>query len=216
MIGLVRLLPPSGDELRVEVLDRLPEPIDASHSGYLVRCGDEAEMAETLAWYTEVRVARPSITLGIVCSPAVCAAALGRTTIPIQPVIDPDLLQDGHVPPWGISELRSVSVEAQIVAELVEARGDGVAAERALLEILVSYACRGRTFQRLCRDLKRSDDVVRERLTAIGVQPGRFMSAVRLRAYDLLVERGHRPVDARLACGWTSAKARDQARKRCQ
>lgn len=214
MIGLVGLLARHRDRGGVEVLDRLPEPSRSLHSGYFVRCGQESEVEDVLEWYRLVKEVRPTLVLGLVCAPDFCAAALGRTTIPVHPVIHPDRIEDGSAPSWALSEIRFASVERRILQELVQEHGTPIMAERYLLEVLIANGIRGVTVERLSRRAGLSHDTVSRRLKVVGIQAGALVRVVRLRAYDLLVESGEPPASAVSACGWTSAKARYEARKR--
>jgi hypothetical protein len=119
MIALVRLLPPTGPCADVERIDDLPSPTATLHSAYLVSCRDETEVGANLAWYTEARSVRPTVLLGLVCSPDLCAAALGRIIVPVRPVISPGALQENRVPGDALSELRAGSLESRIMESLI-------------------------------------------------------------------------------------------------
>jgi AraC-like DNA-binding protein len=214
MIALVRLLPPDDPCLWVECLTQPPVPTAARHSGYLVRCGDGAELDATLEWYSAVRAVRPSVPLGLVCAAEVCAGALGRAAHPVQPLISPNRLSRGRVPAAALAEMRAVSVESRILEEMCWIHGDRILTQQTLLEVLISHAASGGTLKRLSRQLGLSDETLRRRLEAVGLRPKPLMAGARLRAYDLRVELGDRPANALLACGWTDPKSRQKVRRR--
>jgi AraC-like DNA-binding protein len=212
MIALVGLNLPAGPAPGVARIDRLPAPEAALHLGYLVRCDDERTLTATLSWYEAARASRPSLVLGIVCAPEVCAEPLGRTTVPVSPVVAPGDLESDRVPTWALAELRANTIEARPLDELYTELALQV--DRPLLEALVPHAIRGGRLKSLARALGLSDDTIRRRLGPIGQSPGALMSSLRLRAYDLLLESEHTPKAALAACGWRDARAYQKARSR--
>jgi methylphosphotriester-DNA--protein-cysteine methyltransferase len=82
------------------------------------------------------------------------------------------------------------------------------------METLISHASDGRKLQSVSRSLGLSDDSIRRRLRAIGLQPGALMREVRLKAYSLLVRMGDSPSRALAACGWNDPKARQKVAAR--
>jgi AraC-like DNA-binding protein len=215
MIGLVRLSPPDFCP-GVERLDWVPEPASALHWAYLVLCATEEEVTEMLAWYCEVRAARPSVGFGLVCEPAICAAALGKATVPVSPVIAPDSLERDQVPPSVIEEMKAASVEGHILEDMLVKYGQKILKEQTIIEALIHGASRGVRLKRISRDVGLSEDTVRRRLQAVGLQPQTVMSQIRLRAYDLLLEMGDRPSSAALTCGWAEIKAQRKAAGRAR
>jgi hypothetical protein len=214
MIGLVRVSPPSGRSAGVVRLERLPNTKTAHLAGYLVLCRCSEELDTTLTWHGEVRVARPSVALGLVCQPEILFGALGKLTAPVNPVIAPEALQDGRIPDSALTAIRQASVEGKILEDLWHANGDRILQELPLLETLISHASDGRKLQSVSRSLDLSDDSIRRRLRAIGLQPGDLMREVRLNAYTLLVRMGDSPSRALVACGWNDPKARQKVAAR--
>lgn len=214
MIALVRLLPAAGASAGIELLDELPAPGDCVHTAYLVRCRDRAELDAALSWYGEVRSTQGGVGLGLVCPPDVCAAALGRTTDPVRPVLSPTALEGDRLPPEALDELRAGSLEGRLLDELVATYGDVILGRRELLEAVVSHAIRGGTLRRAAASVRLEPVTLRRRLQAVGLSPGSLKGHIRLRAYELLVELGHDPSAALRACGWNDQDALDNFRRR--
>jgi hypothetical protein len=216
MIGLVRLRPPASDGSGTLVLDRLPSAPAERLAGAMIRCDGEADLAEALSWYAEVRGERPSFPSGLVCSPAICAAPLGEFTFPVAPLLTPAELVDGVVPASALVELRSMSVEGRLMEELVAAQPTAVGDHRELIEGLVAHAVRGGRLETAARQLGCSTDTVRRRLASHGILPGLLMRLVRLRAYEVRLELGEAPAAALAAGGWSSQKARHKTHDRLE
>jgi AraC-like DNA-binding protein len=210
MIGLVRVSPPSGRSAGVVRLERLPNTKTAHLAGYLVLCRCSEELDTTLTWHGEVRVARPSVALGLVCQPEILFGALGKLTAPVNPVIAPEALQAGRIPDSGLTAIRTASVEAKVLEDLWHAKGARILQEQPLLETLISHASHGKKLQSVSRSLGLSEDTIRRRLRAIGLQPGALIREIRINAYTLLLRMGDSPSRALVACGWNDPKARQK------
>jgi hypothetical protein len=207
MIGLVGVLPPRDQERGTRVLDFLPAPPAEGLSAIMVQAEDEEGVAGVLGWLEEVSARRPTFALGLICPPRVCAPALGAFTRPVRIVLPPEDLEEGALPSDALAGLREASVEGTCFEKLRRMHGDSILSELEWVECLISHAVRGGTLNAVARELGCSPVTVWRRLTAVGLRPGATMSWARLRAYELSVELGADPGDARRAGGWYSRRA---------
>lgn len=214
MIGLVRLLPPASDTSSSTVIDRLPPIPSAGFSGALVRCVGDLEISEALSWYADVRKVRPGFPVGIVCAPELCVGALGSFTYPVAPLLSPGDLVNGAVPALALADLRSMSVEGQLLRELAADYPAAMLGQQELLECITAHAVRGGTLESAARKIGCSVDTLRRRLSVHQISPSRLMQWLRIRAYDLRVEMGEGPRAALSAGGWNTQKARRKCRSR--
>lgn len=207
MIGLVRLLPPP-DGRGTVLLHDLPHRSAHLQTGYLVRCLDTASVDKTLTWYGRLLERRPTMPLGLVARPEVCARALARFPAPIDPLITPDELIAGGVSMKHLEAIRSHSLEGAILQELVSEHGDHILANATTVKALISRAVDGGTLKAVARDLNVHVQTVHDRLEAVGLDPRRTKSFIRVRCYYLRIRLGVKPAEALLAGGWTSQEAR--------
>jgi hypothetical protein len=202
MIGLVRLSPPAGRVVGVESINALPPPPAARYSGVLVQCDDAARLGRALEWFAQVRGERPAFALGIVARPEICFRTLGAFTHRVSPVLAPEEMTGGRLPPSALESIFESTIEVRIMEDLVRDHGGHILEERSTLASLISHAVYGGTVQRVAKDLGHSVDTVERRLGRLGLRPGRLRSWVRVRAYEMRIEYGATPASALAASGW--------------
>lgn len=214
MIALVRITLPSKPGLGARALRVLPEHPAIGYSGAIVQCGDGLEVQVLLDWYGDIRASRPGFSLGLACSPRMCALQLGNFLFPVAPVLAPEDLHDPALLVTAIRTVREASIEGRILEEVVDERGIEVLEARPLLECLISHAVRGATLRSAARDQALAEETVRGRLERFGIRPGHFMSRWRIRAYQLRREAGESAHAALMAGGWQDHAARREAQRR--
>lgn len=196
------------------MLDILPDPSNYLLAGYLVRCRNRASVEETLAWYGRIRERRPTIPLGLVTRPELCARALACFTAPVNPLITPDELVAGGVPVKHLDLIRSRSLEAAVLEGLVAEHGEHILAEATTVKALIARAVDGGTLNAVARDLNVHVQTVHDRLDAVGLEAGRTKTLIRVRSFHLRVRLGVNPVEALHAGGWSSQEARRKCVRR--
>jgi hypothetical protein len=214
MIALVRLFPPRSPTVRLECVPDLPTAPAAQYSGLFVRCRCRSEVEESVTWYEDLRLVRPTAVLGLVATPADCAERLGRCTSVVNPVVFSSDLVAGTVPEEALNTLHQRSIEGQILNELADLHGPEILGIRRTLEALISRAVRGGTAARAARDLGITAAGLRRRLGHYGLSPRILVPSIRVRAFELNVESG---VDRRTAlclANWSSHEQRRKAFKR--
>ncbi|MEJ2186012.1 MAG: hypothetical protein P8Z36_08750 [Gemmatimonadota bacterium] len=214
MMAFVGIQPPTGHSEGIQAVPDLPESPATRFSGFLVRSEHESNLARTLAWYRDVVDQRPGVPLGIVYSPNVCLAMLGECAHPIRPIIPTDNLVAGAPPMAVVEQLREASVEGRIMQELVAEFGGSILVEKRILTALIAYGVGGGLVASAAHELKCSQEKIRLHLAEFGIQPGRLMSRVRLRAYDLRKQLGVQTRQALDAGGWHTSEARRKVARR--
>jgi AraC-like DNA-binding protein len=214
MIAFVRLRAPQLDSAGTAELLRLPALPALRYSGLILRCSRDPELRRGLEWYASVRAARPLFTFGLVAPSDLCMAPLATFTHPIIAVAKPDELIDGCVPLRMLDALRRDSIEALILQELIDERGEEILREKDLLTALIYRAINGGTLARVARDLGISRSTLRRRVRALGWRAAHLRNHIRLCAYEIRIAGGASSGGALLAGGWTDPEARRKCYRR--
>jgi AraC-like DNA-binding protein len=210
MIALVRLPAPSGAGNGTAELTSLPEAPASRYTAFAVRCRDEGEVREALAWYRRVLESRPETPLGLVARATDCVRPVADLDRSLVFVMDPARLSGGALPASALETLREAGIEGRIMEEIVCDYGPQVLSQRQSIEALIARAAAGGTLQRAANDVGVHPNTLARWLKGVGLSPRRLRQQVRVRAFELRVEQGMERNTALDAGGWTDHEKRRQ------
>lgn len=201
VIAFVRLPPPPGIG-GTAALESLPALPASGYAACVARTFTTPDVEAALNWLIAVRTDRPTVRLGLIGTPEVCARSLASCPHPVEPSLTPEELVGGTLPPAVFAELQERSLEGQILDELTHLYGRAILHGRFRIQALISHAVAGKTVQSTARHCGCSVDTLERHLAHLGFSAGRLASAVRVRAFQLRVQNGAAGQAALESCGW--------------
>ena len=214
MIALLGVQPPDSAVVVSRQITHLPDSTYWSHyDAFAVGCLDYFEVEQTLAWYAQMRRARPGVPLLLVADPADCAKVLAKTDS-ITGIIPPAELVGHRLPSSAFEELCQASIQGGLWREVVAVLEPAAAEQKETLQAVIARAAKGGSIQRSANDLNLAPATVHRRFRKLELAAGRFASAIRVRSYQLRIANGASPRDALRACGWSHQEARRKAMRR--
>ena len=214
MMALVRVSAPPGAGKGTAELTSLPEAPASRYTAFAVRCRDEGEVREALAWYRTVLESRPETPLGLIARAADCVQAVADLDRSLVFVMDPARLNGGGLPGNSFQALREAGIEGRILEEIVCEYGPEVLSQREPLNALIARAVTGSTIARAANDLGVHPRTLARRLKGVGLSSGWLRQWARLRAYELRLQMGIEARVALVAGGWADQEQRRKAAAR--
>jgi hypothetical protein len=214
MLALVRVSAPPAAGCGAAELSSLPEPPGSRYTAFAIRCRNETEVCEALAWYRRVLESRPETPLGLIARATDCIQPVADLDRSLVFVMDPSRLNGGGLPESALEALREAGIEARILEEIVQEHGPQVLSQREAVEAVIARAVSGGTIGRAASDLGVHANTVAGWLKGVGLSPRPLRQQVRARAYELRVEQGMDCNAALDAGGWTDHEKRRQAQAR--